>query len=172
MTSFSNFCNSKYKLKGVGAVSFSSLAGTEFQGFGKNGATNSDLWEDYVAPGLGTGLLVETWCGGTFGDSCQPSQCQGQPIVDPSGPQSGESEYGFDSIVIEKFSFASNLYFTTKYNHAKFAISHPNGTWFCPGDINMETTQRRRGGGAICFQNSNIRSMLKKAITGINTTCE
>jgi hypothetical protein len=45
--------------------------------------------------GLGCGLNVESWCGGNFDDSpgCQPSNCAGSPIVNPSNPQNGQSTY-------------------------------------------------------------------------------
>jgi len=171
MPNFVSLCNSQFNLGRAGQLSFASSASTPFVGFGKNGATNSDLYEDYVAPGLNTGLVVESWCGGTFGDDCQLSPCQGAPIVDPSGPQRGQSTYKYDSIIIEKFSFASDLYFTTEHNHAKFALSYPSGTTFCAGDINMVLTQRKRGGGAICFQNSNLYGLIQTAIVTLNTTC-
>jgi len=171
MPNFVSLTNGNFKLGGSGQLSFTSLGQTPFVGFGKNGATNSDLWEDFVAPGINSGLVVESWCGGTFGDDCQLSPCQGQPIVDPSGPQRGQTTYKYDSIIIEEFSFASDLYFKTRNNHAKFALSYPSGTWFCPGDINMVDTQRKRGGGAICFQNQNVYGLVNKAITHLNTTC-
>lgn len=170
-TNFTRLCNSEFNLNGVGQVSFASLANNKFTAFGKNGATGSDLYEDVVAPGLSTGLTVESWCGGTFGDGCQLSPCQGAPVVDPSNPQRGESDYSFDSIVIEELKFPGGQYFRTKYNHAKFALSYPQPNWVCPADINMETTQRRRGGGAICFQDSNFYGLLSGAISRLNTTC-
>lgn len=77
----------------------------------------------------------------------------------------------YDSIVIEELQFPGGHYFKTKYNHAKFALSYPGNTWVCPADINMETTQRKRGGGAVCFQNSNLYALLNGAISKLNTTC-
>jgi len=158
------------------SFTISSSGGTQFQGYGKNGATHSDLWEDYVAPGLGTGILVEGWCCGTFeGDCCNPSHCAGDPITDPSDPEkkNGETHYKFDTIDIEAFKFANNDYFETKNNHAKFALAKSGGQpWFCAGDINRVDTQRMRGGGALCTsQQQGLYTWMMGAITHVNRTC-
>jgi len=135
--------------------------------------TGSDLYEDYVAPGLQMDLIAETWCGGDFSDSpgCQPTNCQGQSIVNPSKPQQGQSTYAFNSISIASFDFGNGNSFSTDLNHAKFALSQESGVWVCPGDINRQTTQRLRGGGAICFKNSGLYGLLKGAVTSLNSTC-
>jgi len=157
------------------SFSISSVGGAKFQGYSKNGATDSDLWEDYVAPGLETGILVEGWCCGTFeGDCCNPSHCAGDPITDPSGPEkaSGQTHYKYDTIDIESFKFASNDYFATKNNHAKFAVAKTGGDpWFCAGDINRVDTQRKRGGGALCSQQQGLYTWMMGSITAVNTTC-
>jgi len=170
-TSFSNLVNGQYTTS-TSSILYTTLGGVNFIGFGKNGMTGSDLYEDYVAPGISNGLVVETWCGGDFSDSpgCQPSNCQGQPIVNPSVPQSGQSSYAYDSVTIEAFDFGDGNSFDTSLNHAKFALSE-TGAWVCPGDINRQTTQRKRGGGAICFKNSGLYTLLDGAITALNKTC-
>jgi len=170
LDSFANFANGKYTTS-ESSITFQSLANVNFLAFGKNGATNSDIFEDYVAPGLNSGALyVETWCCGDYGDCCQPSYCQGSPIIDPSGPQNGKSNYAYSSITIEKFSFATDLYYETKNNHAKFALSEKN-LYVCPSDNNRVDTQRHRGGGTLCLQDKALYYFLYSHITGFNTTC-
>jgi len=167
---FSKFVGGKYTT-GESSITFQSLAGVNFVAFGKHSATHSDIFEDYVAPGLNSGsIYVESWCCGTYGDCCQPSYCQGSPIVDPSDPQKGKPTYAYSSITIEKFSFASNLYYQTKNNHAKFALSERNN-YVCPSDNNRVDSQRLRGGGTLCFQNAPLYNFLYSHITGFNTTC-
>jgi len=139
------------------------------------------LYEDYVAPLLNTGLLVQSWCGGTFGKQCQPSYCEGASITNPSDPQNGQSTYAFDSVDVEAVSF-NGLSYTNSYNHAKWAIAasfsksqdgrvEASNPWFCAADNNRQYTQRLRGGGAICFTNSQLYAAMQTAITQVNTTC-
>jgi len=133
-------------------MTFQSLGGINLVAYGKHGLTQSDIYEDYIAPGLQSGgLWVESWCCGTYGDCCMPSFCQGAPLVDPSNPQKSQQTYAFNSVTIEKFSFASDLYYQTRNNHAKFALAEQNN-FVCPSDNNRATTQRNRGGGSLCFQ--------------------
>uniref|UniRef100_A0A6B2L7A3 Uncharacterized protein n=1 Tax=Arcella intermedia TaxID=1963864 RepID=A0A6B2L7A3_9EUKA len=169
ISNIANFASGKYTT-GASSWKFQSIGGVNFVAFGKHGDTHSDIFEDYIAPGLGSGLFVESWCCGSFGDCCQQSYCQGAPIVDPSDPQKSKSTYDWNSITIEKFSFASNLYYETKNNHAKFALSQSFG-YVCPSDNNRADTQRNRGGGSICFQNQPLYDLLYNHITGFNTTC-
>jgi len=48
-------------IKGSYNITLTSDSGRKYIAFGKNYATNSDLYEDFVAPGLNTGLKTETW---------------------------------------------------------------------------------------------------------------
>jgi deoxyribonuclease-2 len=171
--SFQNLISGQFTT-GTSSLLYKTAGNTNFICFGKNGQTGSDLWEDYVAPGLSTGLNVESWCGGDFSDStgCQPSNCAGQPIVNPSAPQQGESTYAFDSVCIESFDFGNGNSFDTAHNHAKFAIAKGGSSpWVCLGDINRQTTQRLRGGGAMCFKSAGFYSAMSGAITSLNVTC-
>jgi len=170
LSDFKTFVSGVYT-NSESSLTFQSLAGTKFIAFGKHGLTHSDMYEDYVAPGLNSGgLWVESWCCGTYGDCCEDSYCQGKPIINPSNPQRGQSSYMFNSITIEKFSFASNMYYALKNNHAKFALSEKNN-YVCPSDNNRAISQRNRGGGALCFQNVPLYNFLYSHITGYNATC-
>jgi len=170
LSQFSTLVSGKYNTS-WGSMGFSSSGGMTIAAFAKHGATHADMYEDYIAPALNTGLWVESWCCGTYGDCCQLSYCQGDSISDPSDPQQGESTYAFNSIDIEALSFASNLYYTTANNHAKFALSQ-TGNIVCPSDNNRADSQRNRGGGALCFENSQLYTFLYSHITAFNTTCQ
>jgi len=136
--------------------------------FAKHAVMNADLYEDYVAPGIGewvlsvyvcvyvtlttthtaidSGLLVECWCDIVNHYKCMDSYCKGGKIVDPSNPQKSEKFYKFDSVQIDELKFSSSLWFTIKYDHAKWAVGY-NGKdncspWFCEGDNNRDHPQR------------------------------
>lgn len=172
--SFSNLIANQYST-GTTSLTYRTQGGASFVGFGKNGMTGSDLYEDYIAPGLSCGLSVESWCGGYFPDSpgCQPSDCAGAPIVNPSVPQQGQSTYAYDSVSIENLDFGGGNYFNTKHNHCKFAVvtASCGSPWVCIADINRQTTQRQRGGGAICFKHSGFYGLISGGITRLNSTC-
>lgn len=156
---------------------FSTLGGLQHVVFQKNGATDSDLYEDYVAPYLKTGLKTETWCGGLDGFQCMPSFCKGEAISNPSGPQKSHKKYEYDSINSQELNFAPNEWFTNKYDHAKFAMAYnrgsaPTAKWFCPADINRMASQRARGGGAACAINPVLWDALDKIITKYDDKCQ
>jgi len=172
--SFQNLINNQYST-GTTNLVYMTAANVGFVGFGKNGQTGSDLYEDYIAPALNCGLNVETWCGGNFPDSpgCQPSNCAGSPVVNPSVPQQGQSTYAFDSVSIVSFNFGQGNSFDTPHNHAKFALvnSACGSPWICLADINRQVTQRLRGGGGICFKHPGFYGLLNGGITSLNVTC-
>jgi deoxyribonuclease-2 len=169
LSGFETLVSGNYK-EAASSMQFTSAGGLPITAFSKHGATGADMYEDYVAPGLKSGLWIEAWCCGTYGDCCQLSRCAGQPIVDPSTPQQGQSTYAWNAVGVEKLSFASNLYYTTANNHAKWALSQVGG-WVCPSDNNRADSQRLRGGGALCFQNAALYSFLNSHVTAVNTTC-
>jgi len=166
------------KKSGYHSFKFASSGGKELTAIGKSSDTNSDLYEDYVSPILNTPLLIETWCGGTFGNQCSSSYCKGKKIVDPSSPQKNQTVYGYDVALINEMSFGSGLVFPTSYNHGKWAIAYEKKAitvkhWFCNGDINHMTSQRRRGGGAACMIDETIWSTIKKSIiVSYDKACE
>jgi len=170
LAQFSTLVSGKYNTSS-GQIGFSSSGGMKITAFGKHGATQADMYEDYIAPGLQSGLWVESWCCGTYGDCCQLSYCSGTPISDPSEPQKSQSTYAYNSIDIEGFKFATNEYYTTANNHAKFTLSQSGG-YVCPSDNNRADSQRNRGGGALCFQNTQLYTFLYSHITVFNTTCQ
>ena len=49
-------------------------------------------------------------------------------------------------------------------DHAKWAIAADTSNVLCIGDINRMTTQRRRGGGAVCFEHAGMANALYNSI--------
>jgi len=80
-----------------------------------------------------------------------PSRCNSPFIV--------ENVNEMDFIELEEDDF------TTKHDHAKWAISlDKKRPYVCVGDINRMDTQRKRGGGTLCFQNPAVWKTFKAAI--------
>jgi len=171
MTNFAAFTQDKFH-KTETSITLVSLGGHQFTAVGKYAATNADLYEDYVAPLLGSGLYVQSWCGGTYEKACEPSYCEGDDIVDPSDPQQGQTTYAYDSVTIESVNFQGHAY-DNAYNHAKWAVSSSStpSPWFCAGDNNRQYTQRLRGGGALCMQHPVLYKTLMNVISAVNVTC-
>jgi len=163
---------------GNSSINLSSRGGKSLTAISKSYDSDSDLYEDYVAPKLGVPLKVETWCGGKFGNQCTPSYCKGSKIVNPSTPQKSESVYLYDIANINKMSFGTGYEFPTAYNHGKWGIAYKKGTsrvseWFCEGDINLMVTQRHRGGGAVCMIDAPLWTLINgEIISDYDKKCE
>jgi deoxyribonuclease-2 len=134
-----------------------SIGGTLFTSFAKNSMFHRDLYADFVAPELKTGLLVETWPNGR---GKLESWCKGLYHVE------NVDELQFPIEKVEEYDFK------TTHDHSKWAISHSTTNQVeeedsnesdqdnkkkivCIGDINRMKTQFKRGGGTVCFENSN-----------------
>jgi len=127
-----------------------SIGGTLFTSFAKNAKFHRDLYANFVAPELKTSLLVESWVRGSRLDPW----CKGKYHVENVG------ELQFPITKVDEYDFKE-----TK-DHSKWAISklqeekgHSNEVdrnIVCIGDINRMKTQFRRGGGTVCFENSNV----------------
>ena len=130
-------------IKTRGGETFTTFA--KFTDFGK------DLYADLVAPMLKIPLLVETW---PNGPGKMPSRCNSPFIVE------NVDEMDFPEIQDDDF--------TTKHDHAKWAISLDKKRPFvCVGDINRMETQLKRGGGTACFASYKVWKTFKKSIKAI-----
>jgi len=168
MPNFAALTRSEYK-NGSLVGTITSLGGQKFTFVGKDGDQNGDLYEDFVCPALNVGLTSDTWCCGTFDPfCCMPSYCKGAPIKHPSGPQKGKKTYAFDSTNIHDVNFGSGLAFNVSWNHAKFGIADQataKAPWLCFADMNRMTSQRVRGGGALCFEHTKFYATMTKVVT-------
>jgi len=127
-----------------------------FKSFAKNSNWDSDLWEDLVAPGLDSGLIVETWMRGSeIGPCCKP-------------------KYKYDVVDVETMDAlsadgATKIEWTEGGDHSKWAVTTDSSNQVCVGDINRMTTQRDRGGGAVCFQSAVMAYTLNNSVTGADS---
>ena len=129
-------------------ATLTSLAGTAFTSFAKYNKWGKDLYADLVAPGLRAPLAVESW---PNGPGKMASSCSTPFIV--------ENVDEMDFLELEDDDF------TTKHDHAKWAISlDSKQPYVCVGDINRMETQKRRGGGTLCFLNQAVWKTFKSSI--------
>jgi len=115
-----------------------------------------DLWDGLVAVNLQVDLAVQTWKNG--GGENMNSSCT-------SG--------GFKNQVmnIEEVD-APALTWKSSRDHSKWGVAVGTRTkqYVCFGDINRQTSQIKRGGGAVCVQSTKLWNAMT-AITGSYDAC-
>lgn len=108
--------------------------------FAKSARWRLDLYEDLIAPYFKSDLLVRTWmrAPGNLPTFCAP-------------------EFGYSVMLVHNLELPDKSIFSRKNDHSKWAISAPHShrPLVCIGDINTQTTQRSRGGGASCIEDEN-----------------
>jgi hypothetical protein len=118
--------------------------------FGKNTNWNNDLWGNLVAPFYKSGLIVESWIRGqALGPYC--------PNKDPS--------IKYEVVDAQTLSVGSNS-FKESNDHAKWAITTGSAApgIVCIGDINRMTSQRSRGGGAVCLLSTSLSAAMQATV--------
>lgn len=115
-----------------------------FRLMAKNRHWGKDFWIDLVGPHLQTNIDVETWRRGTL----------------PGTEDANEENTATDILYIdlEKCGIPYEWHYTK--DHSKWGVSQ-DGDWVCVADINRQTSQEKRGGGSICFQNQELHDALK-----------
>ena len=115
-----------------------------FTMYSKTGEWNNDLYSGCVAPSQADVLWVESWIRGSA-----------------DGPNCPLDNY--DTLDIKSLDFAPlEGHWLETQDHSKWAITETKDT-VCMGDINRMTTQYTRGGGTVCFEDSVLHNVLKKA---------
>ena len=140
-------------------MKFKSLNGLDFISFAKSEAFGEDLYAELVAPNLQTDMLVETW---------------------PNGPgkMNSSCQNTYHVLNIDSINFKSTsdvISFTTHKDHSKWAVSsdikkhhHRSKNMFkyvCIGDINRMNTQKKRGGGTVCFHDKYVWKAFRDIIS-------
>ena len=125
---------------------------TEFTHLSKNNKWASDLWSELVAPTLKEDLIVESWIrGSAVGDFCDGDYDVVDVVELQVFPPEGEEGTGYS--------------YLESSDHSKWAIGKSKTKKIvCMGDINRMTSQRKRGGGAICWKSAAIWNRLSYAI--------
>jgi len=120
-----------------------------FTSFAKNSAWNDDLYESLIATHYKSDLYVESWLRGSKeGSYCKP-------------------KFKYEVLDVQTMvasSPAGNITWTEGSDHAKWAVMLDGSSNLCIGDINRMTTQRNRGGGAVCFSDMDLSNVLYNSI--------
>ena len=129
----------------------SSVNGQSFTSFAKTTAFNSDLYEDLVIPKLGSSFEWQTWrrASGTPEDS----YCKG--------------DYDSENVLYTSFPFDNLQWHYTK-DHSKYGISSGGSdSYICVGGINRMVSQRKRGGGTVCFENDDLHDSISASFSKV-----
>jgi len=126
-------------------MQFLSRAGRPFRFLAKNSHWDSDFWIDWVGPRLGVDLDVETWRRGML-----PKTQDNDSVHDV-----------VDALYVNLDHLGVNCEWHYTKDHSKWAVS-ATGHWVCAADINRQTSQEKRGGGAICFQHEQLWNCLSR----------
>ncbi|HET6260808.1 MAG TPA: deoxyribonuclease II family protein [Chloroflexia bacterium] len=130
-------------------ITFSSLGGRMFRSIAKSRLWGKDLWTDLVGPNLGVDLDVESWRRGAI----------------PGNEDSDNRDWVADDISIDLEPLGAPYFWQNAKDHAKWALSvEDNDDWVCVADINRQTSQAKRGGGTICFQESRLWANLSQIV--------
>jgi deoxyribonuclease II len=132
-------------------VPFRSKAGHEFRLIAKNRHWNDDFWVDLVGPRLKADLDVETWRRDrTDADAVDADKVHRVDIVRG----------------IDLRPLSQPYVWPNSCDHAKWAVSTTRkAPWVCVSDINLDHSQRKRGGGSICFQHEVLWESLSRIQT-------
>lgn len=121
----------------------------KFTSLAKNAAWDDDLYEKLVATHYKSDLYVESWLRGSKeGSYCKP-------------------KYPYEVTDVETMvaqGTSGNVTWTEGADHAKWAVMLDTSDNLCVGDINRMTTQRKRGGGAVCFKDAGLSNALYNSI--------
>ncbi|MFH4980824.1 hypothetical protein AB6A40_007533 [Gnathostoma spinigerum] len=124
--------------------------GIQFTSYVKHKKFNKDLYADLVVPETRTPLVAETWLNGA---EDLPSNCS-----------SGHEVFNVREENVLGRSFESSK------DHAKWAASTNKQVPFvCIGDINRQPSQFDRGGGALCFENTQIWRLFNSSVRRVES---
>ena len=134
----------------------------QFTMYTKSAAWGQDLGEDLVSPNLQLGFLWETWRRAPYTET---SYCTAK--ITGAVNNSSSETYRYDSVNVLDITVGSapeNAFSYTK-DHSKWGISMDRAQpWVCESDINRMTSQKKRGGGCICFQHAGLHAALAGVI--------
>lgn len=124
-----------------------SFGGRAFTHFGKSKEAYDDLYADLVAPGLKSDLRAETWVRGQN----MPAFCK--------------PDYTYEVVNITRVTMSDGRTWKETQDHAKWVISDSGTETVCVGDTNRMYSQEKRGGGTLCYQNSDLWSAFDGVVT-------
>ena len=140
-----------YSTPSPSVADFMSIGAIPFVSFSKTAQYGQAIYQNLVAPGLNTSLLVETWIRGDRITSFCPGS-------------------GFSVQNIKTLVFPSGLVVKETQDHSKWAISSSTAVpAVCIGGINQMTTQNMRGGGTVCMWNQQLWLSIFSMVGSIET---
>lgn len=121
--------------------------GMNIKSFAKTGYYGDgwDMYDELLAPTLADSMYVETWRQGSGGPL--PSNCTTQYEV-----------MNIDYMDLDGVAWKYTA------DHSKWGITESK-TWVCICGINRMASQGKRGGGGLCFENSQLHASMDKSIT-------
>ncbi|XP_071820989.1 plancitoxin-1-like [Apostichopus japonicus] len=128
-------------------VSLYSQNGQQFTHYAKSREFNQDLYFDWMAPDMKTGLQTETWQNGR---GKLRSNCS--------------SDYHVLNIKMMKFP---DVNFPSTRDHSKLAMTNSSLQVICVGDINRMLAQYKRGGGTMCLNSSDVWEQYQKIVSDV-----
>lgn len=142
-----------------GIVSIETMKNQRFQSFARSARSPlRDLYVDLMAPELRDDLLVETWRKGA--GTPLTSNCSYQYKV--NNVESVELTFTPRSGV----SRTSPWSYTEDHSKWAVAVSKPAT---CVGDINRMASQAKRGGGSLCFTDSDVWRATSKSVHDVES---
>lgn len=103
------------------------------------------LYPSIISPHFNVHLAVESWS-----HPKEPSQCSS----------------ALRSVNVDSINFNNTIKWTIGQDHSKWAVSYEGGRKVvCASDMNRAASQKKRGGGALCFDgNSHLHDALTNLI--------
>ena len=149
---------------------FATSSGLSVKYIAKYSTWGEDFWEDLVAPTLGVALYTETWQNGAGRLS---SFCTSDGAAwDVENVLSVDLGNGADFLETQdhsKWGVTLSDPPSLASNESKVEANSTSSLWACVGDLNMQSGQESRAGGALCVQDSNLYNAYANLITSAET---
>ena len=130
------------KLPNSNRLFISSLKGAKFNLFAKSGRLSEMPYDTMIAPFYSDGLYVETWT--------KPEMIQNLC----KGP--------YNILNVQNVKFGDYA-FNKDQEHSKWAVGMTKNV-VCYGDLNRVSSQTKRGGLIMCFENQILTSIMRNSI--------
>ncbi|XP_059610701.1 plancitoxin-1 [Phlebotomus argentipes] len=129
-----------------------SKEGNAFSSFAKSAKFKKELYMDWVAPVLGSSLVVESWL---HGPGRLETNCSIPfPILN------------LRDVMVHVQKQRTN--FRSLDDHSKWAVALENNKdWICVGDINRAEHQMVRGGGTLCRWDKKVATAYRSTILDV-----
>eukprot|EP00300_Choanocystis_sp_HF-7_P030695 c39593_g1_i1.p1 GENE.c39593_g1_i1~~c39593_g1_i1.p1 ORF type:complete len:363 (-),score=63.98 c39593_g1_i1:182-1270(-) len=128
--------------------------GASFFALYKNKEWDQDLYEDFVAPTIKSGMLVQSWLEG------------GTPLPSYCRPEFQWEVLNVQSLRIRDPHHGAWIEWSNAIDHSKWGASL-DGETVCIGGINRMFSQRVRGGGTVCHRNKTMWRAWNKTISTV-----